>query len=135
MSKITLEPIGILHCGLTKTEHTPKSFTESSESGTLEIDDQYLPGLDGIKPGDTIIVLFWFNQANRSLLKVHPRGDTSRPIRGVFSTRSPARPNPIAISELLVTAISGTMISVTGVDALDQTPILDIKKNLCSKDQ
>lgn len=135
MSKITLHPIGILHCGLTKAEHTPKNFTESSEIGALEIKEQYRAGLEGINPGDTIIVLFWFNQADRTLLKVHPRGDKSRPMRGVFSTRSPARPNPIAISELLVTAIAGTMISVTGVDALDQTPILDIKKNLCSKGQ
>ena len=130
MNKITLQPIGILHCGLTSTKQTPKNFTESTEEGVLEINEAYVEGLDGIEPGDTIIVLFWFHQANRSLLTVHPRGDASRPKRGVFSTRSPARPNPIAVSELKVTSISHNKISVTGVDALDKTPVLDIKKYL-----
>jgi L-fuculose-phosphate aldolase len=133
MKTITLQPIGILHCDLTSTEHTPKSYTESTEQGILEIDETYVKGLDGIEPGDTILVLFWFQQADRSLLRVHPRGDKTRAKRGVFSTRSPARPNPIAVSELKVTAVAHNKLYVTGVDALDKTPVLDIKKNLCGK--
>ena len=130
MTKITLQPIGILHCNLRSTKDAPKNFTESSEEGILEINEEYLSGLNGITIADPIIVLFWFNQANRTLLEVHPRGDTTRPIRGVFSTRSPARPNPIAISELIVTDLKHNKIFVTGVDALDKTPILDIKKRI-----
>ena len=130
MDKITLQPIGVLHCNLTAIAQTPKCFDESTEQGILEIDKRYLDGLDGIKPGDTILVLFWFHMADRSLLKVHPRGDKTRPKRGIFSTRSPARPNPIAVSELKVSEVHHNKIYVTGVDALDKTPILDIKKNL-----
>ena len=134
MNSITLHPIGILRCQLTSAAQTPKSFKESTEPGVITIDEAYLNGLEGIEIGDTIIVLFWFDRANRSLLRVHPRGDSTRPKQGVFSTRSPARPNPIAISELTVTDIKTNTISVIGVDALDKTPVLDIKKNLYRKE-
>ncbi len=128
MSDINITPIGILHCALQRREDTPKSFDESSEQGIIEIYPKYTAGLDGIKKGSTILVLFWFNQAKRDVFRVHPRGDTSRPICGVFATRSPMRPNPIAVSRLKVLDINGNKIMVQGLDAMDQTPVLDIKK-------
>lgn len=130
-SAITLTPIGVLHCSLRSLSETPKSFKESSETGVIEVRPAYLEGLEGLKSGDTIIVLLWFQQADRSVLQVHPRGDTSNPKRGVFATRSPMRPNPIALSEWKVLAVDGNRITVSGVDAMDQTPVLDIKMTLC----
>lgn len=76
----------------------------------------------------TIVVLFWLHEASRDILKVYPRGDKSKGLRGVFATRSPARPNPIAISELKVLTIHGNHLEVSGLDILDGTPIVDIKK-------
>ncbi|HDL98217.1 MAG TPA: SAM-dependent methyltransferase, partial [Desulfobacteraceae bacterium] len=83
--------------------------------------------------GQTLVALFWLHQARRDVLKVYPRGDRSRGLHGVFSTRSPMRPNPIALSELKVLEVRGNMLSVSGVDVIDGTPLLDIKKKLREK--
>jgi L-fuculose-phosphate aldolase len=130
MSDLTITPIGILHCDLKSRPETPKNYTESDHVGTIEIFPQFLAGLEGIHKGDTITILFWLDRANRTILKVHPRGDTSRPKRGVFSTRSPVRPNPIAVSELLVLDIDKNSLTVKGVDILDATPVIDIKSKI-----
>ena len=130
MDMPTLKFIGILHCDIKKSEDAPKNFDESDKTGTLEIYPEYQGGLDGIKTGQTIVVLFWLHQANREILNVFPRGDQSRGLRGVFSTRSPVRPNPIAVSELMVLSIEGRTIEVSGLDILDGTPIVDIKKKI-----
>ena len=131
MTAITLQPIGILHCNLHTREETPKNYDESEHAGTIEIYPQFLAGLEGIRKGDTIIVLFWLDRADRTVLRVHPRGDRSKQKRGVFSTRSPLRPNPIAISELLVKDIKDNIISVKNLDILDHTPVIDIKRKIC----
>ncbi len=125
-----LQFIGVLHCDIANRDDAPKNYSESDKIGNLEIYTQFEEALDGIVAGQTIVVLFWLHQAARDILKVHPRGDTTRKIRGVFSTRSPARPNPIAISELKVISIEGNHIYVSGLDILDGTPILDIKKKI-----
>ena len=130
MNDFTLKPIGILHCDLTKREHTPKNYDESWHVGTIEIYQEFIEGLDGIRKGDTIVVLFWLDRADRSILRVHPRGDKSKPKRGIFSTRSPLRPNPIAISELLVQDINKNILTVKGLDILDSTPVIDIKNKI-----
>jgi len=131
MTAITLQPIGILHCNLQTREETPKNYDESEHAGTIEIFPQFHAGLEGIRKGDSIVVLFWLDRADRTVLRVHPRGDRSRQKRGVFSTRSPVRPNPIAISELLVEDIKDNIISVKNLDILDRTPVIDIKKKIC----
>jgi len=125
-----LQIIGTLHGDIKRLEDAPKSFDESERLGTLEIFPEYQEGLDGIVPGETIVVLFWLHRAARDILKVYPRGDRSRGLRGVFATRSPARPNPIAVSELKVVAIHGNRLEVSGLDILDGTPIIDIKKKI-----
>ena len=130
MTDLSLQPIGILHCDLMKREHTPKNYDESKHVGTIEIYPEFIVGLDGIRNGNTIVVLFWLDRADRSILRVHPRGDKSKPRRGVFSTRSPVRPNPIAVSELLVLDINGNILTVKGLDILDSTPVIDIKKKI-----
>lgn len=125
-----IRSIGVLHGDITSCEDAPKNFDISDRKGTLEIYPEYQQGLDGIAPGQTLVVLFWLHKADRDILKVYPRGDRSRGLRGVFATRSPARPNPIAISELKVLAVDGHRLQVSGIDILDGTPILDIKKKL-----
>ena len=130
MNDFTLQPVGILHCDLTNWEHTPKNYDESNHIGTIEIYQDFIEGLDGMRKGDTIVVLFWLDRADRSILRVHPRGDKAKPKRGIFSTRSPVRPNPIAISELLVQDINKNILTVKGLDILDSTPIIDIKRKI-----
>jgi len=127
---VTIRPIGILHCDLKNRAMTPKNYDESEHLGSIEIYPEYLAGLEGIKQGDIIVVLFWLHKADRSVLMVHPRGDTSKPKRGVFSTRSPVRPNPIAVSELTVEEINDNIITVRGLDILDATPVIDIKSRI-----
>lgn len=130
MDSPKLKIIGTLQSEIKRLEDAPNNFSISDYSGTLEIAPQFQEAIEGVQPGQTIIVLFWLHKSNRNVLKVHPRGDTSRPICGVFNTRSPVRPNPIAISELKVTAVNGCNIEVTNLDILDGTPIIDIKKKL-----
>jgi len=122
--------IGVLHGDIKSRADAPKNFDESERVGTLEIFPEYQEGLDGIAAGQTIVVLFWLHKSVRDVLKVYPRGDKTNGLRGVFSTRSPIRPNPIAISELKVLAIHGNHLEVSGLDILDGTPIIDIKKQL-----
>jgi len=130
MTDFIIKPIGILHCELKTRAQTPKNYDESEYIGTIEIFPEFLAGLEGIHRGDIIVVLFWLDRADRTVLRVHPRGDKSKPKRGVFSTRSPVRPNPIAVSELLVEDIQKNIVTVRGLDILDTTPIIDIKKQI-----
>lgn len=130
MKQPALNIIGFLHGDILSQEDAPKNYDESTRTGALEIYPEYLDGLEGISAGQTIVVLFWLHKASRDVLQVYPRGDRSRGLRGVFATRSPVRPNPIAISELQVQGIEGNRILVSGLDILDGTPIIDIKKKI-----
>jgi tRNA-Thr(GGU) m(6)t(6)A37 methyltransferase TsaA len=130
MEQPKLQFIGVLHGDISSREDAPKNFDESDRVGTLEIYPEYQEGLEGIVAGQTIVVLFWLHKSNRDNLQVYPRGDRSKGLRGVFATRSPVRPNPIAISELTVQAVDGNRLEVSGLDILDGTPIVDIKKKI-----
>jgi len=130
MTAFSIQPIGILHCDLTDRAHTPKLYDESSHVGTIEIYPEFIEGLDGMQKGDNIVVLFWKDRTDRSILKVYQRRDKSKPKRGIFSTRSPVRPNPVAISELLVQDIDNNILTVKGLDILDSTPVIDIKRKV-----
>jgi len=130
MEPPVLQIIGVLHGDIVSRDDAPKNYSESQRVGTLEIYPEYRDGLDGIVAGQTIVVLFWLHQASREVLKVYPRGDRSRGLRGVFATRSPIRPNPLAISELEVLAVNGCRIKVSGLDILDGTPIKGVEMSL-----
>lgn len=130
MEQPQLHIIGMLHGDIASRDDAPKNYSESNRVGTIEVFPQYMEGLEGIASGQTILVLFWLHEARRDILKVHPRGDTSRKQRGVFTTRSPMRPNPIALSELNVLAVKKNFIEVSGLDILDGTPVIDIKKKI-----
>lgn len=127
LSEINMTPIGVLHCGLKSTAETPAFYDESTESGVIEIFPSYGEAMTGLEAGQKIVVLFWLHKARRDLFKVYPRGDKSRGLRGVFTTRSPMRPNPIALSELTVLKVEGNRVEVSGLDVIDGTPVLDIK--------
>jgi tRNA-Thr(GGU) m(6)t(6)A37 methyltransferase TsaA len=130
MEQPQLHIIGMLHGDIISRDDAPKNYSESNRVGTIEVFSQYTEGLEGIAPGQTVVVLFWLHEARRDILKVHPRGDKSRKQQGVFTTRSPIRPNPIAISELKVLAVKDNFIEVSRLDILDGTPIVDIKKKI-----
>jgi len=130
MEQATLKFIGILHGDINSRQDAPKNYHESARVGTLEIYPEYQEGLGSIAPGQTIVVLFWLHQASRDHLQIYPRDDRSRGLHGVFATRSPARPNPIAISELKVLARRDNQLEVSGLDIFDGTPIIDIKKKI-----
>ena len=130
--QFTAIPIGVVHCRLKSKAEAPKNYSESSETGRLAISPEYADGLKGLQAGQTILVLFWLHEAQRDLLQVYPRGDRSRGLQGVFTTRSPMRPNPIAVSELKVLAVRGLELEVSGIDVIDGTPILDIKRSLAT---
>lgn len=130
MPQPTLQPIGVVHGDIATREDAPKNYDISDRIGVLEIDPAFEDGLDGIVAGQTIVVLFWLDRSDRTILKVYPRGDRSRGLHGVFATRSPDRPNPIAVSELRVLTVRGNCLEVAGLDILDGTPIIDIKKKI-----
>ncbi len=126
--RIEIEPIGTIRSPIRDRSEAPRQGSEADIEGELVVDEKYIDALEGLKPGLHVVIVYWMHQADRSCLKVHPRGDTTRPLRGVFSTRSPDRPNPIAIDTVEVLKIQGATLTVRGLDAVDGTPLLDIKK-------
>ena len=103
---------------------------QSEEESILEIDPAHAEGLEGIEAGDRLQVLYWMHELSakdRTILKVHPRGDASRALKGVFGLRSPMRPNPIGVSTVEVRRVAGTRVFVRDLDARDGSPIIDIK--------
>ena len=105
----------------------PKQGDEGAPDAWLSFEPDVLQGLQGIEPGDELLILTWLDRADRDVLVVHPRGDTSRPEAGVFTTRSPHRPNPIGIHRVEVDSVEGARMKVRGLEALDGTPIVDVK--------
>ncbi|HEY1509921.1 MAG TPA: tRNA (N6-threonylcarbamoyladenosine(37)-N6)-methyltransferase TrmO [Solirubrobacteraceae bacterium] len=122
-----LVAIGIVESPLTDAATAPKQGYEGSPEAWLAIDGTVAGALDGLAAGDEIFVLTWLDRADRGVLRVHPRDDPANPKRGVFSTRSADRPNPIGLHRVTVVEIDGSRIRVRDLEALDGTPILDIK--------
>jgi len=100
---------------------------EGAPEAWLELMPQAAPGLMGIQAGDELILLTWFHLAQRDVLQVHPRGDLNRPLTGVFATRSPDRPNPVGLHRVLVLEVAVQKLRVSPLEAIDGTPIVDIK--------
>ena len=122
-----LEPIGRVESELTDPEAAPKQGFEGGPDAWLVLEPRMADALEGLTPGDRVIVLTWLDRADRSILRVHPRDDASNPMRGVFSTRSADRPNPIGLHEVEVLAVDGNRVKVSDLEALDGTPVLDLK--------
>jgi tRNA-Thr(GGU) m(6)t(6)A37 methyltransferase TsaA len=124
---IVLEPIGVVVSPLTDPAQAPKQGFLGAPEATIIVDERFAPGLDGIAVGDEVVVLTWLDRASRDVLRTHPRDELTVPERGVFSTRSPARPNPIGLHRVPVLEIDGRQLVVGDLEALDGTPVLDIK--------
>jgi tRNA-Thr(GGU) m(6)t(6)A37 methyltransferase TsaA len=124
---LTLQPIGVIHSALSTREAAPKQGHEGAPTAWVEIDPAVIQGIEGIAAGDEIILITWLHQARRDKLKVHPRRNHERPLTGVFGTRSPDRPNPLGLHKVTVLEISGNRIKVRPLEAIEGTPLVDIK--------
>ncbi|MEH0827754.1 MULTISPECIES: tRNA (N6-threonylcarbamoyladenosine(37)-N6)-methyltransferase TrmO [unclassified Micromonospora] len=122
-----LRPVGRVESPLTDPELAPKQGDEGAPESWLVFSPAVGAGLRELRPGTEVLVLTWLDRARRDVLTVHPRGDRSRPETGVFSTRSPHRPNPIGLHRVRVLAVDGLRVRVADLEALDGTPVLDVK--------
>ena len=129
---IELVPIGVVESPLTDRADAPKQGDEGAPDAWLVFAEAVAEGLEGIAVGDELLVLTWLDQAERDVLKVIPRGDRSRGVQGVFNTRSPDRPNPIGLHRVTVLDLADDRLHVRNLEALDGTPIVDVKPLLRS---
>ena len=128
----TIEPVGYVRSDLIRLEDAPMQGDEGAPEAWLEIEPTVGAGLIGVQVGDELIVLTWLHLADRSVLQVHPRGDQARPLTGVFATRSPDRPNPVGLHHVSVLEVADGRLRVAPLEAIDGTPIVDLKPALTS---
>lgn len=126
-----LRPIGVIRSKLKERSKAPKQGSEGAPDASVEIYRFAAQALDGLAVGDEIIILTWLHQAVRETLKVHPRSDPKRRLSGVFVTRSPDRPNPIGLHQVIVRNIDKNRLRIGPIEAIDGTPVLDIKPVVC----
>ena len=122
-----LWPIGVVESVLTDTATAPKQGAEGAPDAWLAFEPDLVDGLRDLKVGDDVLVFTWLDRARRDALTSHPRGDPTATERGVFSTRSPHRPNPIGLHRVTVREIDGHRVRVGPIEAIDGTPVLDLK--------
>jgi tRNA-Thr(GGU) m(6)t(6)A37 methyltransferase TsaA len=122
-----LHPIGHIRSTLRALRDAPRQGSEGAPDAWLEVDPSFAPGLRGVTTGDQVIVITWLHRANREVLEVHPRDDPEIPLNGVFATRSPDRPNPLGLHRVTVREISGTRLRIGPIEAIDGTPVVDLK--------
>jgi tRNA-Thr(GGU) m(6)t(6)A37 methyltransferase TsaA len=119
--------IGFVRSPLRDPSAAPKQGDEGAPEASIMFEPDVLAGLDGIRAGEHVLVLTWLDRADREVLRVHPRGDRTREPQGVFATRSPHRPNPIGLHRVEIVSIHGPNVDVLGLEAIDGTPVLDVK--------
>jgi tRNA-Thr(GGU) m(6)t(6)A37 methyltransferase TsaA len=122
-----VHPIGRVESPLVNREQAPKQGDEGAPDAWLVFEPTVREGLRDLLPGTDVLVLTWLDRAHRDVLVVHPRGDVNRPQQGVFSTRSPDRPNPVGLHRVTIVSVDGTRMLVRNLEALDGTPIVDVK--------
>lgn len=126
-SEFVLRPIGAVQSSLRDPSAAPRQADEGAPTASILLDPGVLAAAADISAGDDLLVLTWLHLAGRAVLAVHPRGDESRPLSGVFSTRSQDRPNPIGLHRVRVLAVRPGVIDVDAIEAVDGTPVLDLK--------
>lgn len=122
-----LAPIGFLRSPLKDRGAAPKQGREGAPDAWLDVNAAVAEGLDGIEVGAELIVITWLHQAERDILKTHPQNDLTRSLTGVFATRSPDRPNPLGLHRVTVRKIAGASLKVGPIEAIDGTPVVDLK--------
>ena len=123
----TLRPIGVLRSTLRSLDDAPKQGSEGAPDAWLDVDAAFADALHGVVVADALVVITWLHRARRDVLQVRPRGDMRNPITGVFGTRSPQRPNPLGLHRVTVREIDGTRLRIGPIEAIDGTPVVDIK--------
>ena len=126
-----LQAIGVIRSALKTRAEAPKQGSEGAPDVWLEIEEFAAAGLERLAEGDEIVVITWLHQAHRDVLRVHPRGLEENALAGVFATRSPDRPNPLGLHPVTIRRIEGTRLLVGPMEAIDGTPVVDIKPMLC----
>lgn len=124
---MALRPIGTIASDLRSLTDAPMQGSEGAPDAWLVVDASFAAALHGIEVGDELIVITWFHRADRSVLQTRPRSDPRNPMTGVFVTRSPDRPNPLGLHPVVVRAIDGTRLRIGPIEAIDGTPVVDIK--------
>lgn len=127
MEPIELTPIGVIHSPFAEPGEAPHQGAEADAPAEIVLADGMAEGLQGLEAGDWLWVLYHFHRSGPARMLVHPRGDRSRPLKGVFATRAPIRPCPIGLSLARLEAIDGQVMRVRGLEAIDGTPVFDIK--------
>ena len=122
-----LRPIGVIRSTLKSRSKAPKQGSEGAPDAWLNVHAWAADALHRLAAGDEIIVITWFHRARRDVYQVHPRSDPRNPLTGVFATRSPDRPNPLGLHPVVVRAIDGTRLRIGPIEAIDGTPVVDIK--------
>jgi tRNA-Thr(GGU) m(6)t(6)A37 methyltransferase TsaA len=125
--RIELTPVGRVESELTDPASAPKQGDEGAPDAWIAFEPSVMAALEGIAVGDDLVLLTWLDRADRDTLRVHPRGDSSREPQGVFNTRSPDRPNPIGLHRVTVLELDGARMKVRDLEALDGTPVVDVK--------
>lgn len=129
-----LTPIGFIRSTLRSRRDAPCQGSEGAPDVWLDLLPDFTPGLLGIEPGAELIVITWLHQAVRDVLQVHPRKNPANPLTGVFFTRSPDRPNPLGLHRVVVREISGHQLRIGPMEAIDGTPVVDLKAVLCASE-
>ena len=129
-----VQTIGVIRSTLKNRKGAPRQGSEGAPDVWLEVDPVVSPGLDGLKAGEDIIVVTWLHKARREVLKVHPRSEKHRPLTGVFATRSPDRPNPLGLHRVTILRIVKNRLRIGPIEAIDGTPVIDIKPVICPMD-
>ncbi|MEV6828849.1 tRNA (N6-threonylcarbamoyladenosine(37)-N6)-methyltransferase TrmO [Amycolatopsis sp. NPDC051102] len=127
MTGYEVRPVARVESALTDLATAPKQGDEGAPPARVVFDPQFHAAAADLRPGDRLVLLTWLHAADREVQAVHPRSDPDRPLQGVFSTRSPDRPNPIGLHTVTVTAAEHGTLTVTGLEAIDGTPVLDVK--------
>jgi tRNA-Thr(GGU) m(6)t(6)A37 methyltransferase TsaA len=127
---LLLEPVGRVESPLVDLVAAPRQGDEGAPDAVIRFDERVAPALADLRAGDAVIVLTWLDRARRDVLAVHPRDDERNPLCGVFSTRSADRPNPVGLHPVTVLAVDGTAVRVSGLEAIDGTPVIDLKPAL-----
>jgi tRNA-Thr(GGU) m(6)t(6)A37 methyltransferase TsaA len=122
-----VRPIGVIRSALRELSEAPRQGSEGAPEAWLDVLPEFADGLASIAVGDQMLVITWLDRADRDQLKVHPRGDPANPLAGVFATRSPHRPNPLGLHPVEVLEIAGGRLRVAPIEAIDGTPVVDIK--------
>ncbi|HET9242887.1 MAG TPA: tRNA (N6-threonylcarbamoyladenosine(37)-N6)-methyltransferase TrmO [Gaiella sp.] len=127
---LVLRPVGYVQSPLRRPDEAPKQGTEGAPDAWIVFEPDVDDARRDLAVGDEVFVLTWLHQARRNVQLVHPRDDRTVPLHGVFSTRSSERPNPIGLHRVRITEIDGARMRVTDLEAIDGTPVVDVKPAL-----